>query len=325
MEYRTHDSISYCVGSMQGYRMTMEDAHDIRICEDESLAVFGVFDGHGGKEIAEVLRQKLVAQIFRKIGAQLRHDKQTPLKEICLEIKNCFYQIDAALPEQDAANCGSTAVISVVVANRFIIVANTGDSRAILSLKGGLLKNLSFDHKPSNMGERVRIENSGGYVVNGRVNEILALSRAFGDYKFKLPWLALGPAGRHNAFLEKNRRYVKDNLVPLPPELFQVSVEPDVLVYDLGALEPPEFAILACDGIWDCYTNDQLVSLIRGKLGDGWNLQHITEYVLNDCISMASNITGIGFDNMTLLIVALHPTCTLDEWSSAIEKRISDE
>lgn len=326
LEFRSHNTVSYCIGSMQGYRMSMEDAHDVRICEDESVAVFGVFDGHGGKEIADILRDELVGTIFRTLSKQLRQDKRlTPLGTLLRQIKDCFFQIDAKLPEETAANCGSTAIITVIIANRYIIAANTGDSRAILSLKGGHSKNMSFDHKPSNMGERVRIENSGGYVVNSRVNEILALSRAFGDFKFKMPWLELSSTGRHNSYLETNRQFVKDNLVALPPELYQVTVEPDLLVYDLLVLEMPEFAILACDGIWDCYTNDQLLHTIRNKLGDGWNLQHICEYVLNDCISMASNITGIGFDNMTLIIVALHPDRTIEQWSETMESRVAGE
>lgn len=314
IEFREHSSISYCIGSMQGYRMTMEDAHSVRVSDDENLAVFGVFDGHGGKEIAEILKEQLVPTIFRSFSACLKKDRNTPSLEYIRLLKDSFFRVDALLPETEAANCGSTAIIAAVIAKRYIIVANTGDLRAILSLKGGCLKNLSFDHKPSTMGERVRIENSGGYVLNGRVNEVLALSRAFGDFNFKLPWLSLNPKGHHNAYLEKNRKLIKNNLVALPPELYQVSVEPDVLVYDLQCLSEPEFMVLACDGIWDCYTNDQLIRLIRLKLKEGWNLQHIAEYVLNDCISMANNITGIGFDNMTLMIVALHTDGTLELW-----------
>lgn len=325
IEYRDFESITYCVGSMQGYRMTMEDAHDVRISEDESLAVFGVFDGHGGKDVAELLRHRLVATIFKSLNGLLRADKHAPLSSLTKDIKDRFFEVDAKLPEPAASNCGSTAIVTTIVANRYIIVANTGDSRSILSMKGGHSKNLSFDHKPSNMGERVRIENSGGYVINSRVNEILALSRAFGDYKFKLPWLQLAAPGNNNSFLEQNRSHVVNNLVALPPELYQVTVEPEILIYDLQALPAPEFIILACDGIWDCYTNDQLVTLIRRKLRDRWSLQHITEYILNDCISMASSTTGIGFDNMTLIIIATHPDSNMEDWSVMMEKRINEE
>lgn len=306
--------------------MTMEDAHDVRVSEDESLSVYGVFDGHGGKDISEYLRDNLVAEIFRVLNTRLQADKArkvaTPLADLQHMIRDCFFKIDASLSQQLAANCGLTAIVTVVVANRFIISANTGDLRLILSLDGGNAKTLSFDHKPSTMGERVRIENSGGYVINGRVNEILALSRAFGDFSFKLPWLELGPTGRHNIYLEKNRHLVKDNLVPLPPEMCQVSVEPEMLIYDLQKLLLPEFMILACDGIWDCFTNRQLVELIRKKIHDRWNLQHIVEYVLNDCIGMALNITGVGFDNMTLMIVVFHPNGTVEEWAETMEQKI---
>lgn len=301
---------------MQGYRLTMEDAHDVKVSENEDLAVFGVFDGHGGDDIARALKDTLVTAIFRAFNTLLHTTPDAPLLAFTKKMKDCFFQVDSNLPQDLASNCGSTAIITAIVANRFIILANTGDSRAILSLPGGAPKTLLFDHKPSTMGERVRIENSGGYVINGRVNEVLALSRAFGDLSFKLPWLSLGPTGRHNAYLESNRHLMKKSLVALPPELFQVSVEPDVLVYDLTYLNLPEFVILACDGIWDCFTNDQLIQLIRKKLCDGWDLKRITSYVLNECISMANNITGIGFDNMTLIIVALHPHKPLDYWFS---------
>lgn len=326
IEYQTYDTMTYCVGAMQGYRMSMEDAHNTRISENEGLAVFGVFDGHGGKEVANILESTLVAKIFKQLNQHVAKGKTAYLlATLTRTLKDCFFEVDASLLEKTAANCGSTAIVSTVVAGRYIIVANTGDSRSILSLKGGHAKTLSFDHKPSTMGERVRIENSGGYVINSRVNEILALSRAFGDLKFKIPWLQLDSPGKNNSVLEQNRKYTKQNLVLLPPELFQVTVEPEIMIYDLEALETPEFMILACDGIWDCFTNDQLVSMIREKLGCGWTLQHITEFVLNECLSMASSITGIGFDNMTLMIVALHPKSSIEEWREEMERLITEE
>jgi len=45
---------------------------------------------------------------------------------------------------------------------------------------------LSFDHKPTNEGERTRIVEAGGTVEAGRVNGNLALSRALGDFEFKM-------------------------------------------------------------------------------------------------------------------------------------------
>lgn len=44
---------------------------------------------------------------------------------------------------------------------------------------------LSKDHKPDLPEERRRIIKSGGDVMDGRVNGMLALSRAMGDFDYK--------------------------------------------------------------------------------------------------------------------------------------------
>lgn len=46
---------------------------------------------------------------------------------------------------------------------------------------------MSFDHKPLNNSEKERIESADGYVSeDNRVCSKLALSRAIGDFEFKL-------------------------------------------------------------------------------------------------------------------------------------------
>jgi len=44
---------------------------------------------------------------------------------------------------------------------------------------------LSEDHKPDDPIERKRIYNANGFVEDGRVNGMLALSRALGDFEYK--------------------------------------------------------------------------------------------------------------------------------------------
>ena len=113
----------------------------------------------------------------------------------------------------------------------------------------------------------------------------------------------------------------------MPPELFQVTVEPDIMVYDMSVLETPEFMVLACDGVWDCFKNDQLIKLIRHKLSLGWKLNKIVEHILNDSLTMANNYTGIGFDNMTLIIVAIHKEDgeTIDKWYDKMASKVLKE
>lgn len=54
-----HDSggneyLRFAAGSMQGWRLNMEDAHvaNGKFNNNNNEALFGVFDGHGGREVA---------------------------------------------------------------------------------------------------------------------------------------------------------------------------------------------------------------------------------------------------------------------------------
>lgn len=79
---------------------------------------------------------------------------------------------------------GTCAVICLVVGNKLITV-NLGDSRAILSRNGQVIQ-LSYDQKPQNPSEKERIEAAGGSVSNDRLLGKLAVSRAFGDFAYKV-------------------------------------------------------------------------------------------------------------------------------------------
>ncbi|KAK9154362.1 hypothetical protein Sjap_001842 [Stephania japonica] len=123
------------------------------------------------------------------------------------------------MPECDAV--GSTAVISIVTPDK-IIVANCGDSRAVLCRAGKPLP-LSNDHKPDRPDELERIQDAGGHVIfwdGPRVQGVLATSRAIGD------------------------NYLKP----------YVSSEPEVTVTERTDYD--ECLILASDGLWDVISND---------------------------------------------------------------------
>lgn len=53
--------------SMQGWRRTMEDAHlaETSVGNDASMSLFGVFDGHGGAEVAKFCQKHFVNEVLR--------------------------------------------------------------------------------------------------------------------------------------------------------------------------------------------------------------------------------------------------------------------
>lgn len=54
-------------GAMQGWRRTMEDAHlaEVNVANDPNVAVFGVFDGHGGGEVAKFCQKYMATELQR--------------------------------------------------------------------------------------------------------------------------------------------------------------------------------------------------------------------------------------------------------------------
>lgn len=76
-----------------------------------------------------------------------------------------------------------------------------------------------------------------------RVNGDLAVSRALGDFVYKQS---------HT----------------LPPQQQQVTADPDVHVEPRIA-EADEYLLLACDGIWDVFTNEEAGAWLKDTVAKG--------------------------------------------------------
>ena len=90
---------------------------------------------------------------------------------------------------------GSTAVIAVLDGSK-LTVANVGDSRGVMFVENGTAIPVSFDHKPDDEREKLRIEQAGGFIAMWgvwRVNGSLAVSRAIGDYYLKPNFVIANP------------------------------------------------------------------------------------------------------------------------------------
>ena len=52
IEKGQNDKLSYVMVGMQGWRINMEDSHIANLDFTPESSIFGVFDGHGGVEVA---------------------------------------------------------------------------------------------------------------------------------------------------------------------------------------------------------------------------------------------------------------------------------
>lgn len=67
-----------------------------------------------------------------------------------------------------------------------VTAVNVGDSRVMIVRANGKLVSMTEDHKPDDSFERARIEKANGMVKDNRVDGGLAMSRAMGDFVYKM-------------------------------------------------------------------------------------------------------------------------------------------
>ncbi|XP_010055861.2 probable protein phosphatase 2C 8 isoform X2 [Eucalyptus grandis] len=185
-------------GSMSviGRRRSMEDAVTVARgavagklgCYD----FFGVYDGHGGANVANACRDRLHKLLVKEMEgrADVCGGDGGGESEWRKVMEASFGKMDEEVGGKgvDASTrmAGSTAVVAVV-GKEEVVVANCGDSRAVLC-RGDVAVPLSVDHKPDRPDEKERVEAAGGRIIdwNGsRVLGVLATSRSIGDYYLK--------------------------------------------------------------------------------------------------------------------------------------------
>jgi len=297
------ERLIFGVSSMQGWRISMEDAHaailDLQTDDgkktkpasaDTRLSFFGVYDGHGGDRVA-LFAGENIHQIIAKQEAFKKGDIEQALKD-------GFLATDRAIlndPRYEEEVSGCTASVGILSAKK-IWVGNAGDSRSVLGVKGRA-KPLSFDHKPQNEGEKARINAAGGFVDFGRVNGNLALSRAIGDFEFK-------------------------KSAELAPEQQIVTAFPDVTVHEIT--DDDEFLVVACDGIWDCQSSQSVIEFVRRGIVAKQELSKICENMMDNCLASNSETGGVGCDNMTMIVIGLLRGKTKEEWYDEIARRVAN-
>lgn len=87
-------------------------------------------------------------------------------------------------PSQKAQAVGVTVTVPPATARRVLYSANAGDARGVLCRSGKAVR-LTYDHKGTDKQEAKRITDAGGFVMSGRVNGVLAVTRSLGDSSMK--------------------------------------------------------------------------------------------------------------------------------------------
>lgn len=229
----TKEIVTIAHHAIRGRRDYMEDTWIANTNHRSGWKIFGVFDGHGGKEISDSLARErggLAAYLLPKLARS---------KDIPLTIEESVIAYDKKLAREHGGikvESGSTGILLVLdPKNTRGWFVNIGDSRAVWYSPNGYIRQKTLDHKPRDPDELKRIRDAGGHTDNSdgtwRVDGILALSRAFGDFHLKID--------------DNERREYEDG---------RVSSVPDVVPLELNPMQSDVF-VLASDGLWDELNN----------------------------------------------------------------------
>ncbi|KAL5547684.1 hypothetical protein UlMin_002915 [Ulmus minor] len=253
-----------------GGRSYMEDTHicisDLAekfghnlLCK-EAISFYGVFDGHGGKDAANFVRDHLPRVIVE--------DADFPL-ELEKVVTRSFVETDSAFAKtcslHSSFSSGTTALTAMIF-GRSLLVANAGDCRAVLSRRGGAIE-MSRDHRPCCARERMRVESLGGYIDDGYLNGLLGVTRALGDWH-----------------LEGMKEMGAEGPLIAEPELKLVTLTKD-----------DEFLIIGSDGVWDVFTSQNAVDFARRKLQEHNDVKLCCKQIVEEAIKRGAtdNLTVV--------------------------------
>lgn len=218
--------------------------------------LIGMFDGQAmsstGSKIAKFLQENFAHTLHEEMKKVRVENDETPLdalrrtflslnKDLAATANATELDRMRAQPRRMAGSqtlsrddLESGAVATVLyLDNMDLYVANVGDCEAVLIQSNGQCRALTRKHDPAESRERTRIREAGGYVSrNGKLNDVLEVSRAFG-YLQSMP-----------------------SVIAAPHEL-KVSLS-----------EQDEMIVIASRELWDYVTPDLVVDVARGDRAD---------------------------------------------------------
>ncbi|PCH43439.1 protein serine/threonine phosphatase 2C [Wolfiporia cocos MD-104 SS10] len=150
---------------------------------------------------------------------------------------------------------------------RVLYCANAGDARGVLC-RGGRALRLTYDHKGSDRQEARRVVEAGGFVMSGRVNGVLNVTRSLGDSS------------------------MKEYVVGAP-----YTTETELTDED-------EFLILACDGLWDVVDDQAAVELVRAQPNPTAASEFLLDYALHNYSTDNITVLVVRFRNPPESVVA---------------------
>jgi len=267
--------------------------------DEENYTYMAIFDGHGGNDVSRYCEQECHGKFQKYLKAM--HDPGKALAHSFLETDACWLQMvkqhmsDAKKQREvwHEVTVGSCAIAAVFDKRRQVLyVGNLGDSRCVVGSvckDSGILESIemSKDHSATTDSERLRVRTehpSDPTVIKEQWDEIVQEYAWFLKNRARFT-RSLGDACMkdvESASFYNDR--VPDGLarmLPLPKKPY-VSNKTEVRMRRVAPGD--QFVVLACDGLWDEMSSDQVVHTVRHLIDVHGPSDNIAERLLRFCL-----------------------------------------
>ena len=278
------------------------------------ISYFAIFDGHGGEECSEFLKNNYLNYLIE--NKNFPFDIKISMIETCQKIEEDFFKQKCSYNLEESDKSGSCALIAVIFDNK-IYIANIGDSRAIMSMNGGVkIKQLTTDHKPENIKEYERAIKNGSKIYLDDNDEVDRDISKLNFVKDKADLEKKIEIKQKNTEEKIFRVYPSDLAVmrtigdikakkkefgALPGTVINT---PDIFVYDLNG--SVDFIVMGCDGIFDDLSNQEIINAAwlvfknRGK-EKNYDMNELTKEACD--IVMKFALEKQTSDNLSCIII----------------------
>lgn len=324
--------VKYSLSTYSGNEF-IEDRHEIREIVGGDIFC-GVFDGHGGWQVAEYASVHLSKNLEIEL-ANMGH--RTESEQVIKALVRAFERTDRGVIHKvhhafeiglgHVAKVGACA-LAVLIKGHHLYVANAGDCRAVIGKRSPPPTEKAAGGKRGKKASPVSGTGRGGDY------HAVALSE---DHNAKLPKEASALAQAHPGEPDivkckhANACYVKGRLQPTralgdaylkysefngrpnrsdssagryiappytPP---YITATPEVRVYE-DILDDPsaEFVILASDGVWDLCSNEEAVRFVGRAIADGDSM-HVSQRLIAHALQCRAKDLGMTVEELRAL------------------------
>jgi len=234
-----------CQHANSRWKTSMEDRYAFKdfFCNDPQSGFFAIYDGYSGSmaadKCARYLSELLENKVERIYQTSMKHENIN--EEISVAFNEAFEEMDRILlygvEEQSRNRWSGCSALTCLLRGNNLYVANAGNIRAVLCRGDGSIERLSDNHSPWDKKERHRVRKAKGDVSKSDktalVNGVVKSTRGLGNH------------GDPN---------LKTSVIRTP------------FVNCLALEESDQFLILASNGVWEVFSEEEVILLLEDIL-----------------------------------------------------------